>query len=95
MLAVTLLFMGQFALFTYVRPFLETVTGVHGATISLILLAIGAAGFVGTLLIGRALQRGFYQTLIVIPLLYFVAYRTNTPAPSSPADLISNPSEAT
>lgn len=69
MLASSLLFMGQFALFTYVRPFLETVTGVHGATISLILLAIGAAGFVGTALIGRALQRGFYQTLIVIPLL--------------------------
>lgn len=69
MLASSLLFMGQFALFTYVRPFLETVTGVHGITISLILLAIGAAGFVGTVLIGRALQRGFYQTLIVIPLL--------------------------
>ncbi len=69
MLASSLLFMGQFALFTYVRPFLETVTGVHGTTISLILLAIGAAGFVGTVLIGRALQRGFYQTLIVIPLL--------------------------
>ncbi|WP_341644849.1 MFS transporter [Thauera sp. SDU_THAU2] len=69
MLASSLLFMGQFSLFTYVRPFLETVTGVHGATISLILLVIGAAGFIGTLLIGRVLQRGFYQTLIVVPLL--------------------------
>lgn len=69
MLASSLLFMGQFALFTYVRPFLETVTGVHGAAISLILLVIGAAGFVGTVLIGRALQQGFYQTLIAIPLL--------------------------
>ncbi|CCJ49582.1 MFS transporter [Bordetella parapertussis] len=69
MLASSLLFMGQFSLFTYVRPFLEIVTGVHGATISLILLAIGAAGFIGTALIGRVLQRRFYQTLIVIPLL--------------------------
>ena len=69
MLASSLLFMGQFMLFTYVRPFLETVTGVHGATISLILLVIGAAGFVGTVLIGRVLQWGFYPTLIVIPLL--------------------------
>lgn len=69
MLASSLLFMGQFALFTYVRPFLETITGVPSATISLILLAIGAAGFVGTVLIGKALQWGFYQTLIVIPLL--------------------------
>jgi predicted MFS family arabinose efflux permease len=69
MLASSLLFMGQFGLFTYVRPFLETVTHVHGASISLILLVIGAAGFIGTLLIGRVLQGGFYQTLIVIPVL--------------------------
>ncbi|MFT3961997.1 hypothetical protein [Propionivibrio sp.] len=64
MLAGSLLFMGQFSLFPYVRPFLETITAVHGATISLILLVIGAAGF-----IGRVLQRAFYQTLILIPLL--------------------------
>ena len=69
MLASSLLFMGQFGLFTYVRPFLETVTGVHGSAISLTLLVIGAAGFIGTALIGRVLQRGFYQTLVVIPLL--------------------------
>ncbi len=69
MLASSLLFMGQFGLFTYVRPFLETVTGVHDTSISLILLVIGAAGFVGTVLIGRVLQRGFYRTLIIIPLL--------------------------
>jgi len=69
MLASSLLFMGQFGLFTYVRPFLETVTGVQGTEISLILLVIGVAGFIGTVLIGRVLQRGFYQTLVVIPLL--------------------------
>jgi len=28
-----------------------------------------AAGFIGTVLIGRVLQKGFYQTLVVIPLL--------------------------
>ncbi len=69
MLASSLLFMGQFALFTYVRPFLETVTGVHGSQISLVLLVIGVAGFIGTLLIGRVLQRRFFQTLIAIPVL--------------------------
>jgi len=69
MLASSLLFMGQFGLFTYVRPFLETVTGVQDTAISLILLVIGAAGFMGTVLIGRVLQKGFYQTLIAIPLL--------------------------
>lgn len=67
-----LFFMGQFALFTYVRPFLETVTGVQVATLSLILLVIGVAGFVGTLFIGRLLQRGFYPTLIAITVLMAV-----------------------
>ena len=62
-------FMGQFALFTYLRPFLETVTRVDISTLSLILLVIGAAGFIGTLIIGRVLRSGLFQTLIVIPVL--------------------------
>lgn len=62
-------FMGQFVLFTYVRPFLETVTGVDVATVSLVLLVIGAAGFVGTLLIGRFLGKRLYRTLAAIPVL--------------------------
>lgn len=62
-------FMGQFMLFTYVRPFLETVTRVDVTSISLILLALGASGFVGTLMIGRFLGTGLYRTLIMIPVL--------------------------
>ncbi|MGE8321366.1 MAG: MFS transporter [Comamonas sp.] len=62
-------FMGQFALFTYVRPFLETVTQVHVSTLSLILLVIGVAGFIGTALIGSILKRSLYGTLIAIPIL--------------------------
>lgn len=62
-------FMGQFALFTYVRPFLETVARVDVATLSLILLAIGVAGVIGTAVIGTFLRRGPYRTLIVIPVL--------------------------
>ena len=61
--------MGQFALFTYLRPFLETATRVDVSTLSLILLVIGAAGFIGTLIIGRVLRRSLFQTLIVIPVL--------------------------
>ncbi len=61
--------MGQFALFTYVRPFLETVTRVSVPALSLILLGIGTAGFTGTLLISGALRSGFYRTLIAIPFL--------------------------
>ena len=43
MLAVTAFFMGQFALFTYLRPFLENVTGVDVSTLSVILLIVGGA----------------------------------------------------
>ncbi|EPL4466673.1 MFS transporter [Proteus mirabilis] len=69
MLAIGLFFMGQFTLFTYVRPFLETVTKIDISMVTFILLLIGIAGFIGTLLINRLLNRGFYRTLIIIPLL--------------------------
>ncbi|WP_275166780.1 MFS transporter [Citrobacter koseri] len=69
MLGVGIFFMGQFTLFTYIRPFLETVTRVDGATVTLVLLVIGVAGFIGTTLIGRVLKRGFYPTLMAIPVL--------------------------
>lgn len=69
MLAVGLFFMGQFSLFTYVRPFLEAITGLDVTSLSLTLLALGLAGFVGTLLIGGLIRRDLYTTLTVIPLL--------------------------
>lgn len=69
LVACGLFFVGQFALFTYVRPFLETVTSVGPSGLSLILLAIGVAGFVGTMIISTLLNARFYQTLIMIPLL--------------------------
>lgn len=69
MAAVSIFFMGQFALFTYLRPFLETVTGVDASALSFILLTIGVTGFIGTILIGAFLKRSFYGTLVAIPLL--------------------------
>jgi predicted MFS family arabinose efflux permease len=68
MAAVTLFFMGQFALFTYLRPFLETVTGVDVPILSLILLLLGVTGLVGTTLIGSFLKNGVYGVMIAIPL---------------------------
>ena len=68
MLAVALFFMGQFALYTYLRPFLETVTHVDVSTLSLILLVIGGAGVLGTYLIGLMLRTRLYSLLIVTPL---------------------------
>ena len=67
MLACGLFFMGQFALFTYVRPFLETVTRVDTSGLSLILLVIGGAGFFGTLMVSTFLNAKFYPTLMAIP----------------------------
>jgi predicted MFS family arabinose efflux permease len=72
MAAVSIFFMGQFALFTYLRPFLETVAGIDVSTLSLILLTMGVSGFIGTILIGTLLKKSFYGTLIVIPVLMAV-----------------------
>jgi predicted MFS family arabinose efflux permease len=72
MAAVSLFFMGQFTLFTYLRPFLEAVTGVGASTLSFLLLGMGVAGFVGTTLIGRFLKENLYRTLTVIPVLMAV-----------------------
>lgn len=73
MLAVGFFFMGQFTLFTYVRPFLETVTKIDISMVTLILLIMGIAGFIGTLLVGNVLKRGLYRTLAAIPLLMTIA----------------------
>lgn len=72
MAAAGLFFMGQFALFTYLRPFLENVTQVKVATLSLLLLAIGVAGLCGTLLIGSIVKRSVYGTLSVSAVLMAV-----------------------
>jgi predicted MFS family arabinose efflux permease len=67
--AVGVFFMGQFALFTYLRPFLERVTGVGVSTLSFMLLLVGIAGFIGTSVIGGVLKGGLYRVLVGIPLL--------------------------
>ena len=69
MAAAGVFFMGQFMLYTYLRPFLEEVTRVDVATLSMILLAIGIAGFVGTSVVSTFLKMGMYRTLVTIPLL--------------------------
>ncbi|EAX1055447.1 MFS transporter [Salmonella enterica subsp. enterica serovar Oranienburg] len=67
--AAAAFFMGQFALYTYVRPFLENVTGMTDSLLSLTLLAMGITGFAGTIMIGPFLHRSLYITLVTIPLL--------------------------
>jgi predicted MFS family arabinose efflux permease len=68
MIAIALLFMGQFGLFTYLRPFLENATGVTVSLLSLILLVMGGAGLIGTWLVGRVVSRSLTATLVLAPL---------------------------
>lgn len=68
MVALMLFFMGQFALFTYLRPFLEMVTHVDIPTLSLMLLLLGVTGLIGTTFVGSFLKNGMYGVTIAIPL---------------------------
>ncbi|MCA1406707.1 MFS transporter [Ensifer sp. IC3342] len=69
MTAILLLFMGQFALFTYLRPFLESVAGYSVSALSLVLLSMGLAGVAGTWSISRLLTTRLYSIVIFIPLV--------------------------
>lgn len=69
MFSTMLFFMGQFALFTYLRPFLETQTKVDFEILSLILLTMGIGGLIGTFIIGNILKTRLYSLLIIIPFL--------------------------
>src|SRR6478672_809224 len=57
-----------FTLFTYLRPFLEQVTGVGVTGLSILLLALGCAGFVGTWASGRFIT-GDVSRLLRLPAL--------------------------
>jgi predicted MFS family arabinose efflux permease len=69
MLATMLVFMGYATFFTYLRPFLETVTGVNATSLSTILLAFGIANLAGTTFARYLLEWNIYRSLAVAPLL--------------------------
>jgi predicted MFS family arabinose efflux permease len=69
MICAMLVFIGHFAFFTYLRPFLEFTTGAGIATISSVLLGFGVASFFGTLLAGFMLERSLRATLAAMPLV--------------------------
>jgi predicted MFS family arabinose efflux permease len=68
MIAALLVFAGHFAFFTYIRPFLETVTGVGITGVSGILLGFGIANFFGTFLGGLLLERSMRLAILLMPL---------------------------
>lgn len=83
MLGCILAHAGHFALFTYIRPFLESTTGVGTDGLALMLLGFGAANFVGTLLAGWLMQRSLRVTLALMPALVGIAALALVLLPSS------------
>lgn len=73
MFGCVLVHSGHFAMFTYVRPFLEGTTGIGSQGLSLMLLGFGVANFFGTLLAGKLLERYPLATLALMPALVGVA----------------------
>jgi len=69
MLAIFAVFGGQFAFFTYIRPFLEQVSGFGVEGVAFVLLVFGLANFFGTSLSSFALRRGLKATLATAPLV--------------------------
>lgn len=66
--AVMLSWGSAFTMFTYLRPFLEQVTGANVTSLSVLLLLLGSAGFVGTWVAGRHV-RGDVAPLLKLPAL--------------------------
>jgi predicted MFS family arabinose efflux permease len=69
MIAVMLTFAGAFCTFTYLRPFLETYTQVGVTELSLFLLGLGLAGFIGTYASTALVNLKLYPLLRYLPLL--------------------------
>ena len=69
MLAVMLTFAGAFTTFTYLRPFLETRTRVTLVELSVLLLGLGLAGFVGTSAASAVARKHLYLLLGLLPVL--------------------------
>lgn len=67
MLATALAFMGQFSLSTYLRPFLENVTGLNVRMVSIYLFDVGFAGLIGTMLIGYVLRSYLLLAIVGLP----------------------------
>ncbi len=67
-LAQMLTFGGAFTIFTYFRPFLETRTHANASELSLLLLALGVAGFAGTYGAGALATKQLHLLLRGLPL---------------------------
>jgi predicted MFS family arabinose efflux permease len=62
-------FAGHFIFFTYLRAFLEIITGVNANGVAMVLLGFGVANILGTALSGAIIRRGLRFALASTPLL--------------------------
>lgn len=85
MIAVLLIFGGNYALFTYIRPFLQDVTGTAITGVTAILLAFGVANYVGSHFGGLLLKRHAKLTMALTPLLMGAIGIALTSAHGTPA----------
>lgn len=73
MTGMMLAFGGHFAFFTYMRPFLESVTRLSVPGISLTLLVFGVANVFGTFAFGALIQHRLRAVLVSAPLVIMLA----------------------
>lgn len=66
LIAVTCVVTAHFAAYTYVRPILEKLTGIHGAAVSLLLLVYGLCGIVTNFVAGVTAAHRARATLFVL-----------------------------
>jgi len=71
--AIILVFVGQFAAYTYISPFLLQVTGIAPVALGGVLLGYGIAGFIGNIVGGWASSRSLRGGLIATGLVLGVS----------------------
>jgi predicted MFS family arabinose efflux permease len=77
--------LAAFSVFTYISPLLSATAGVHGTTISLLLLAYGVGGAIGNSLGGRATDRFGSRTPLLIVFTVFVLVLATLPLTATTA----------
>lgn len=74
---------GHFALFTYIRPFLDATIGIGSEGLALLLFGFGVANFAGTLLAGWLMERGMRATMALLPAMVGVTALAMVVVPAS------------
>lgn len=72
LVTMMLCFCGHFAIYTYIRPLLQNISGFDASGVAKILLLYGISNLVGNFVAVRLLNRSLMKTLMLMPLLIAV-----------------------